>query len=179
MLVIGPTRKPSALSGRQHGHHQRMLWNVHIYVIWLRSVIGISSPEICLLFMPKMLAMKPSGNYCVQSANSPRPYRKVDTHEDDSHYGEDYDCSALPHCLLGLLDGLPSLEYRRLEIEKVVQLYRTLISGCSRFLPFPGLTASICSLIDLHSLKCSLRFSSDPAAHQSGRQHQLATRQPY
>lgn len=40
--------------------------SLHIYLNWLLRVIGMSLPEICLLFMPKMLAMKPSGSYCVR-----------------------------------------------------------------------------------------------------------------
>lgn len=33
-----------------------------MYLSWVCRVIGMSSPEICLLFMPKMLAMKLNGS---------------------------------------------------------------------------------------------------------------------
>lgn len=33
---------------------------------WDCRVIGASSPDICLLFMPNMLAMNASGNYAVK-----------------------------------------------------------------------------------------------------------------
>lgn len=93
--------------------------------------------------MPKMLAMKPRGSCYIRLATILDAYQGNDAYKDNRHDGEDDNGSTLPHGLLCLLGGLPSLEDRSLlllEIEEVIQLYGWPISKCPESGGILGLT---------------------------------------
>lgn len=94
--------------------------------------MGASLPDICSLFIPKLLAMKANGSLKSRISTSydlnHLGLNEVEgnrTYEYDGVYGEHHDRTALSNSLVGLLNRLPGLYYTGLlllEIQKVIYL---------------------------------------------------------